>query len=91
MRTKDFIKLIAEESGQTIVSTEKFYNTLMALIEDKIIAGEEVPFRNLFTIKVKEAPARTVKCGFDGKEHVVSARKTIRIKTSDVLKKKLVG
>lgn len=91
MRTNDFVKLIAAESGQTIVQTEKFYDAMMTLIEERILAGEDVPFRNLFTIKVKDTPARTVKCGFDGKEHVVPERKAVSYKTSAVLKRKLAG
>ena len=89
MRTKEFMKLIAEESGQTVVATEKFYDALLKLVDDRILAGEEVVFRNLFTIKPKETQARQVKCGFDGKVHDLPASRGISLKTSSVLKKRL--
>lgn len=91
MRTKDFIKAIAEESNQTIVATEKFYEAFMRLLEDRIVAGEDVTFRNLFTVKNSETAARQVKCGFDGKIHDIPAGRKLTYKTSKVLKDKLNG
>ncbi len=91
MRIKDFVRLIAEESGQPVMECEKFYDTFMMLIEERILAGEDVPFKNLFTIKVKDTPARTVKCTFNGKEYIVPERKAVSFRVSEILKAKLIG
>ena len=91
MRTKDFIREIANRSELTIADSGKFYEALCDILEDRIVAGEDVAFRGLFTIIVKDTPARTVKCGFDGKVHDIPARKTVTYKTSPTLKKKLIA
>lgn len=90
MRTKDFIRLIAQESDQTIVEAEKFYNTFMRLLEDRILAGEDVSFRELFTVSTKPVPARKMLSALDGKMHELPARKKVCFKTSKTLKDKLI-
>lgn len=86
MKKADFIRTLAERTGETIKKTTEFVDAALALSTDALVDGKDITFTGLFSVKVAETPARERRNPATGESFMAPAKKVVKVKIGKSLK-----
>ena len=86
---QDLAEKINAKLGFSKEEAKSFIDSLFAIIENKVISGEEVKIPKLGNFSSKEKKERYGRNPKTGEDAVIKKRKVIRFKPSKLLKKKI--
>ncbi len=74
MLTKDFISLIANQSGLSKKETEQLLSSMNAIVRENLMDGKSIQLLGLGALEVKERKARTIVHPRTGERTVAPSR-----------------
>ena len=89
MLTKDFINLIAGNTGLKRKKVEELLSTCNAIIRENLMAGKAVQLQGLGTLEVKEKKERLVFLPHSGERTVVPAKNQLVFRPATTIKDEL--
>ena len=89
MNKADLVLLLADKAELQKKEAEVVVDTVLGLIEEAVVKGEEVKLSGFGVIKVKERAAREGTKPGTSEKIVIPASKTVTFKPSKALKEKL--
>ncbi len=91
MNKRELIEKVTEESGLLKITVEDAVTSMLSVISESLEKGEEVSLTGLGKIQVIEKKERVGRNPQTGEPLVIPTKRTIRWKTSSVLKELLNG
>lgn len=91
MKKVELIEKLAQATGKTKKDTIATVNALLNIIEETLVAGEEVAITGYVTFSVKDTPERTARNPKTGEVVNVPAGKKVTVKAGKILKDAVKG
>ena len=85
MTKKEFVEKYADKTGMRKKDAAKAVDAFFEVMGDALKEGDKVVFPGVFKAEVKERAERSGKNPLTGKEIVIPAKKTVKVKFSDKL------
>ena len=89
MITKEFINLIAAQTGMSKRKTEELLSATSAILGEALQNGQSVQMKNFGVLEVKERPARTIVHPKTGEKCNTKAKMVATFRPTAALKEKL--
>lgn len=80
MNKKEFSKVLAEKTGNTIKDTEKFITVFFDVLKDELYDNGEVRFADGIGFKIVDVPAKKARNPKTGEAVDVPAKKKVKVK-----------
>ena len=91
MKKVDLIAKLAEATGKTKKETTETVNSLLNIIEETLVTGEEVAITGYVTFSVKNTPERVARNPKNGETVNVPAGRKVTVKAGKILKDAIKG
>lgn len=91
MKKVELIERLAEVTGKTKKDTIATVNALLNIIEETLVAGEEVAITGYVTFSVKDTPERVARNPKNGETVNVPAGRKVTVKAGKILKDAIKG
>ena len=91
MKKVDLIAKLAEVTGKTKKETTETVNSLLNIIEETLVTGEEVAITGYVTFSVKNTPERVARNPKNGETVNVPAGRKVTVKAGKILKDAIKG
>lgn len=87
IKHKDFVKLLAEDSGYNIYEVEDIFESFWRVLTRELLNDnvEAIKIKNFGTVKIKKGYARTFKSKLDGITYNCQTSDTITLKPDNKL------
>ncbi|MFJ8247308.1 HU family DNA-binding protein [Peribacillus asahii] len=87
MLTQEFVKAIAEKTGETQVKTKAFVDATKEVVTEALERGEDIELKGFVSFVSKEVPAGTARNPKTGEEVAVEAHRKASAKLAKSLRK----
>lgn len=91
MKKVELIEKLAEVTGKTKKETTETVNSLLNIIEETLVIGEEVAITGYVTFSVKNTPERVARNPKNGETVNVPAGRKVTVKAGKILKDAVKG